>query len=93
MKAPKLFENEVKVTPIEDNIPATMATFRYPKFRNNGPFIRPNDIPKAELIFMMNDMSAAGIFISANLSLNISPKFVINGAITIYVCKHDLSKL
>lgn len=77
--------------PIENNTPATMATFRYPKFRNNGPFMRPNDIPKAELKFMMNDTSAAGIFISANLSLNMSPKFVIDGAITIYANIIDVS--
>lgn len=74
----------MRIIPIENKVPAATPIFLYPKYRINGPFINPSDIANAEFMFIINEMSTAGIFISANLSLKISPKFVMDGANIIY---------
>lgn len=69
----------VSIRPLENRMEAITLILRYPKWRSNGPFIKPSDIDNAELMFMIRVKSAAGIFISANLSLNIKPKLLVVG--------------
>lgn len=79
MNAKMLSLTAVKIRPAENTIEAITLILRQPKQRNNGPFIRPNDIDSAEFTFIINVKSVAGIFISANLSLNIKPKLLVVG--------------
>lgn len=69
----------VSIRPIENRMAATTLILRYPKYLNKGPLIKPNAIDSAELMLMMSVKSAAGIFISSNLSLNIRPMLLVVG--------------
>lgn len=75
----KVSVNAVNIRPHENKIAAITLTIRYPKRRNNGPLIKPIAIERAEFIFKINVISAAGIFNALNLSLKIKPILLVVG--------------